>query len=238
MLSDRKSEIIGKVLSPAVRLWLRSQVDSVEELQFQILGRDRHILRGYIPEIFLSSTRAIYQGLHLREVKLQGENIRINIGQIIKGKPLQLLEPIKVTGEVGLHEADLNASLSSSLLSNAFTDLLLTLLELSGHPQPNFILEKYRLSWQKVTLYTDKFVLNGTLTDTREYSQPASIRAGLKLVNRQTLLLHPIEMDVLPDLFPHTLTEFEVDLGEDVDLKTLSLENGKLFCCGGLLVRS
>ncbi|NJK48973.1 DUF2993 domain-containing protein [Candidatus Gracilibacteria bacterium] len=238
MSIDRKSEIIGKVLSPAVRLWLRSQVDSVEELQFQILGRDRQILRGYIPEIFLSSTRAIYQGLHLREVKLQGENIRINIGQIIKGKPLQLLEPIKVTGEVGVYEADLHASLSSSLLSNAFTDLLLTLLELSGHLQSNFILEKYRVSWQNVNLYTDKFVLDGTLTDATENSQPISIRAGLKLVNRQTLLLHPIEMEVLPDLFPNTLTEFEVDLGEDVDLKTLSLENGKLFCCGGLLVRS
>jgi LmeA-like phospholipid-binding len=236
MSSDRKSEIIGKVLSPAVRLWLRSQVDSVEELQFQILGRDRQILRGYIPEIFLSSTRAIYQGLHLREIKLQGENIRINIGQIIKGKPLQLLEPIKVTGEVGLREADLNASLSSSLLSGAFTDLLLMLLELSGHPQPNFILEKYRVSWQKVSLYTDKFVLNGTLADATNNTQSVSIRASLKLVNRQTLFLHPIEME-LPD-FPSTLTEFEVDLGEDVDLKTLSLENGKLFCCGGLLVRS
>jgi hypothetical protein len=236
MSSDRRIEIIGKVLSPAVRLWLRSQVDSVEELQFQILGRDRQILRGYIPGIFLSSTRAIYQGLHLREIKLQGENIRINIGQIIKGKPLQLLEPIKVTGELGLCEADLNASLSSSLLSGAFTDLLLMLLELSGHPQPNFILEKYRVNWQKVSLYPDKFVLNGTLADATNNTQPVSILAGLKLVNRQTLLLHPIEME-LPD-FPSTLTEFEVDLGEDVDLRTLSLENGKLFCCGGLLVRS
>jgi hypothetical protein len=235
---ERRSEIIGKVLSPAVRLWLRSQVDFVEELQFQILGRDRQILSGYIPSVSLVSTGAVYQGLHLRGVQLQGENIRINIGQILKGKPLRLLEPIKVAGEIQLEEADLNASLSSSLLANAFTDLLLMLLELGGHPQPSTILDKYRISWQKVTLNTDKFAIDGSLTDVEGNRQPATIRAALELVNRQTLRLHRIGMEILPQLFPGSLREFQVDLGADVELETLSLEVGKLFCCGRLIVRS
>jgi hypothetical protein len=235
---SQKSEIISKILSPALWLWLRSQVDSVEELQFQILGRNRHILSGYIPNVSLNSTRAVYQGLHLSRVRLEGENIRINIGQVLKGKPLQLLEPVKVTGEIHLAEADLNASLSSSLLSNAFTDLLSMLLELSGQPQTTTILEKYRLSWHKVTLNPDKFALLGTLVDAQGNEQPATIRAGLELVNHQTLRLHPIEMEVLPKLFPIALTQLQVDLGDDVELEIVNLEAGKLFCCGRLIVRS
>ncbi|WP_083602277.1 LmeA family phospholipid-binding protein [Hydrococcus rivularis] len=235
---SQKSEIISKILSPALRLWLRSQVDSVEDLQFQISGRNRHILSGYIPNVSLNSTRAVYQGLHLSRVRLEGENIRINIAQVLKGKPLQLLEPVKVTGEIHLEEADLNASLSSSLLSNAFTDLLSMLLELSGQPQPTTILEKYRLSWHKVILNADKLVLHGTIVDALGNEQPATIRAGLELVNHQILRLHPIEINVLPKLFPISLTQLQVDLGDDVELEIVNLETGKLFCCGRLIVRS
>lgn len=235
---SQRSEIISKVLSPALRFWLRSQVDSIEELQLQIFGRDRQILRGYIPNVSLSSTYAVYQGLHLRRVQLTGENIRINIGQILKGKPFRLLEPIKVAGELQLEEADLNASVSSSLLSNAFTDLLLTLLESSGVSQPKTILEKYEVNWQKVTLNADKFTLYGTLTDEEGNVEPASIRAGLELVNSQVLRLYPIQIEVLPQLFAIAITQLQIDLGSDVEIETLRLETGKLLCCGRGMVRS
>jgi hypothetical protein len=230
-------EIISKVLSPALRFWLRSQVDATEELQVRIEGSNRQILSGYIPHVFLKGIRAVYQGIHLTQVQLEGENIRINIGQVLKGKPLQLLEPVRVTGEVRLEETDLNASLSSCLLSNAFTELLLTLLELSGQPQPNSILEKYYLSWEKITLNTDKLTLSGTLTDAEGNVQPITFRAGLELVNRQTLRLHPIQIEILPQLFPIALREFQVDLGTDVELEKLSLEVGQLLCSGCLTVR-
>jgi LmeA-like phospholipid-binding len=232
-----KREIISKVLSPALRLWLRSQVDSVEALEFQITGRNRQILSGYIPNVFLRATRAVYQGLHIAQVQLEGETIRINIGQVLKGKPLQLLEPLPVSGEICLEEADLNTSLSSSLLSNAFSDLFLMLLKESGRSQPDLILEKNRLSWQKVTLDGGKFALEGTLTDAEEKKQPTTIRAGLELVNRQILRLYSIEMEILPSMFPIALTELPIDLGTDVELEIVSLNAGKLFCCGRLIVR-
>lgn len=235
---SQRSEIIGKVLSPALRFWLRSQVDSIEELQLQIFGRDRQILRGYIPNVSLSSTHAVYQGLHLSQVQLTGENIRINIGQILKGKPFRLLEPIKVAGELQLEEADLNASVSSSLLSNAFTDLLLTLLESSGISQPNTILEKYRVSWQKVSLNADKFTLYGTFTDKEGNIEPARIDACLELVNSQILRLYPIAIDILPQLFAIAIMQLQIDLGSDIEIEKLRLETGKLFCSGRGMVRS
>jgi LmeA-like phospholipid-binding len=233
----QKREIISKVLSPALRLWLRSQVDAVEELEFQISGRNRQILSGYIPNVFLRATRAVYQGLHLARVQLEGETIRINIGQVLKGKPLQLLEPLQVSGEICLEEADLNTSVSSSLLSNAFTDLFLMLLKTSGRSYPNTILENYRLSWHKIALNNGKFALEGVLTDAEGKKQPTTIRAGLELVNRQTLRLYSIEMEILPSMLPIALTELLIDLGSDVELEIVSLNAGNLFCCGRLIVR-
>lgn len=231
-----KTEIIGKVLSPALRLWLRSQVDAVEELQFQICGRNRDILRGYIPKVSLIGIKVIYQGLHIQEIKTSAENIRINIGQILKGKPLQLLEPVIGTGEIRLEEADLNASLSSSLLANAFTDLLLMLLKTNGYTEPILILEKYRLGWENISFDVNSFTLTGRLIDAQGNSDKITIRAGITLSDRRFLLFYPLAIE--SQLFPINLKELQIDLGEDASLETLVIKDGQLFCCGSAIVRS
>ena len=119
-----KQRIISKILSPAVWLWLRSQVEQVSNLEVKISGSDRQILTGYIPRVFMCARHVVYQGLHLSQVQLVGENILTNLGQVLRGKPLQLLEPVPVSGELLLKESDLNASLQSPLLANALNDLL------------------------------------------------------------------------------------------------------------------
>jgi hypothetical protein len=233
-----RSKVISKVLSPALRLWLRSQVDSIEDIQLHIGGRNREILSGYIPSVSLGGTHAVYQGLHIKEVRLTGENIRINIGQIIQGNPLQLLEPVACTGQISLEEADLNASLSSSLISNAFTDLLLMLIEKSGLSEPSTILEKYYVNWQSAILNANEFVIKGILVDIDGISQPILIRSSLALIDFRRLRLDPIHVEFMPHLFPINITELEVDLGDDVEIDELSLDAGKFFCCGRAIVRS
>lgn len=94
-----QSKIIASVLSPAIKLYLRSQVDQVEGLEIKIKGGDSQILRGHIPEVSLMAQRAIYQGLFLSQVQVTGENIKINLGQVLKGKALRLLEPIFIAGD-------------------------------------------------------------------------------------------------------------------------------------------
>ena len=236
MQANTQSKIISKVLAPALQLWLRSQLDRVEELDIQITGGDRQILGGYIPGVSLASRRAIYQGLHLGQVQLTGENLRINLTQVLKGKPLRLLEPVSVTGQVLLEEGDLIASISSSLLSNAFTDLLLILLQANGIFNAISILEDYQVGWQAVRLQTDKFTLTGTLTHRGGQTTPVMIRSGLGLVNSQTLHLHPLHIEALPELLNISLQELTVDLGSDVEIEKLSLEAGKLSCQGRLRV--
>ncbi len=60
-------------MPPAVRLFLRTQVEQIEDLEMQLQGHDRQILRGYIPGVFLAVGKAIYQGLHLGKAQLRGE---------------------------------------------------------------------------------------------------------------------------------------------------------------------
>jgi hypothetical protein len=235
---NKPSRIISKVLAPALHLWLRSQIEQVEFLDIKISGGDHQILKGYIPSVFLSSSRAVYKGLHLGKVQLTGENIRINVGQVLKGKPLCLLEPLQVTGRIHLEEADLQTSLSSSLFSNALTDLLLLLLETQGLTTSDYILKESQVSWQEIRLNRDKFILNGTLVDGDGTINPLTIRAGLELVNTQTLRLHPVQIEAFSPLLNVALSELPIDLGSDVKLETLNLEPGQLSCWGCLIVRS
>ena len=232
------SNLISKILTPALRLWLRSQVEQAEELEIEIQGKDGQILRGYLPGVALRSHRAIYQGLQLGRVLLKGENIRINIGQVIKGKPLQLLEPIRVSGEVQLTETDLQTSLGSEILANAFTELLIALLEHQGVVDPVVLLEPYQIQWQAIALQSSGFTLTGSLTKEQEIT-PLKIRADLVLMNPQTLHLQDIELFGLPVTvtLPQEITHLQVDLGTDVEIESLQLDQGELACVGQLLIR-
>jgi hypothetical protein len=49
MWVNTQSEIISKVLPTAVRLFLRTQVEQIEDLEIQLQGHDRQILRRLHP---------------------------------------------------------------------------------------------------------------------------------------------------------------------------------------------
>ena len=236
MKINRETDIISRVLSPAIKLWLKSQVDKVEALEIKISGRDRQMLRGYVPSIFLASTRAIYQGIHLSAVEVNGENIRINLGQILRGQSLRLLEPIAVKGKVLLEEEDLNNSLTSPLLSSGLTDLLLTLLEESGIEQPQSILKSYQIFWQTAAIDSQKFSLQGTIANGDGEVNSLILRSGLSSVNGQTLRLAPLHIQGLPATFSPAIEELEVDLGSQVEIAELTLASGQLFCSGSIII--
>jgi len=234
-LKPNKSRIISTVLSPALRLWLRSQVEQVEALQFKIVGGDRQILTGYIPSVSIAASGAIYRGLHLSKIQLEGTNIRVNLGQVIKGKPLRLLEPVPVVGELLLLESDLQASLQSPLLSTALTELLGTLLKSDGTTNLDNDLKDRQISWQQVAIDTDQLTLVGTLTDAVQ-TMPVVIRANLQLATMRMLQLNSLQIQLNPESEPINLDGFQVDLGSEVALQEITLTPGQLRCCGRLTV--
>ncbi len=221
-----KSRVITKILSPALRLWLRSQTSEVSDLELQITGSDRQIISGYIPRVFISASRAVYQGLHLTGIRLEAENIRINIGSILRGKPLRLIEPVPVVGEILLFEKDLNASLSSPLLSNALTDLLVSFI-------PEYRSKSGDTHWHQITIESDQVILRGTQSVTFK-KLDVEMRFGLKLINCHELqLLNP---QILIDTKSDLKEDLNFDLGPEVNIQELTLTTGKVFCRGGLTV--
>ncbi|MGK7942356.1 MAG: DUF2993 domain-containing protein [Crocosphaera sp.] len=230
------SRVISKVLSPAMQLWLRSQVEEVASLNISIQGSDRQILKGHVPEVILNSNQAIYQGLHLGEVQLKGENIRINIGQILRGKPLQLLEAIRVSGEVAISNENLQSSISSALLGEGFKGLLETLLENQGITDTSEFLQDYEISWEGAYLDGSYFILRGNLTH-NGVTNPLVIKAKLSLIPPQTLELSDVKIQGIPNLNHYEMKTLSVDLGSDVSINSFELNTDKLVCQGELLIR-
>ncbi len=233
-----KTEIISKVLTPAVKLWLRSQLDHVEDLEIKIKAGDPQILRGKIESVLLGTNRAVYQGIHVGKVNLSGSNIAVNLGGILRGKPLRLLQPIFVNGELVVEEQDLTTSLSSPLLSQGLTDLLALLLESQGINNPEEILAPYQIQWHQLNLSAEKFVLAGNITDAQGSTNQLILRSGLGLHNSQTLLLDPLHIQGIPHLDNLSINQFKVDLGSDVELQNLNLSSGQLSCAGQVKIVS
>ncbi|MFB2881416.1 DUF2993 domain-containing protein [Floridanema aerugineum] len=232
-LQKKRSRIISKVLSPAVKLWLRSQVEQVEDLQLQIAGGDRQILSGYIPKVTLFTSRAVYQGLHLQQIGLIAENIRVNLGQVIKGKPLRLLEPIRAQGELLLSEDDLNASLESELLISGLNEFFQLLLKAAGTNSPTF--PNQQIHWQTITVDGNQIHLKACLLDS---NSEIAISTGVRISDRNQLHLDNPQIQGDLGLNSPNLASLTIDLGADVDIQELTLSNGQLICRGSISVTS
>lgn len=181
-----KIRIVTKVLTTALKLWLKAQVSQVEQLEVEIKASDRQLLSGCIPFVSIFGSHAVYQGLHLTRIHMVAENIRVNIGSVLKGQPLKLLETVPVVGELIQTEEDLNASLSSTLLLSGLNDALVQLLPEQKRKSKSVI-------WQKINLDNSKVVLSATLA---QDNQPTylEIGMGVELLSSHELRLQHIQV--------------------------------------------
>ncbi|MEH2159193.1 LmeA family phospholipid-binding protein [Nostoc sp.] len=223
-----KIRIITQVLTTAVKLWLRAQVSQISELEVEIKASDRQLLSGRIPSVSIFATHAIYQGLLITQIQLIAENIQINIGSVLKGQPLRLLKTVPVVGNLIVDEKDLNASLSSNLLSTALSDLLVKVL-------PTHYPQSQPINWQEILLGNNQIILRG-LRVTNSETTPLDICLGLQLLSGHELQvahipIKPDQGDILEDNH-----QYNLDLGSDVDIQELTLIPGKLVCRGRINV--
>jgi hypothetical protein len=217
------------VLSPACRVWLRSQVSHVDDLQVDIKGGSRQILGGTIPLVSVVAVGAIYQGLSLGSLDLIAENIQINLPQVLKGQALRLLAPIEVLAEVKFSEADLQASLAAPLLSQAITDLLAQIL--GGQTQST----NWLIDWDRLQIAPRTLILQGNLT-TEGRTAPIEIVMGIQIRDGHLLDLDPLTITCSIDLPGSNIQSHQIDLGDDVDITQLELVSGALVCHGRIQV--
>jgi hypothetical protein len=234
--------LISRLLPPALRMWLHAQVEQVETLDFQIEGRDRDLLSGYIPQVLVTARQVVYQGFYLSAADLKAETIRINLGQVLRGKPLKLLAAFPVKAQIMLSEADLNASLVAPILQVGLSDFLDQLLAvrrtspglqelLSAIADPHS--DQLRVERLILTLKPDLIVMQLYADPEPGPDSPcATIHARLVVQDGQNIQLSqprgiasqpPHEAIPLPEL-----DGFTVDLGSEIYIERLDLQAGQI----------
>lgn len=217
--------IIGSILSPACAAWLRTQVSSVESLQIQIDAKDRQILAGKIPAVSVVAQETVYRGISLQRIQLLAQQIEVNLGQVVRGQPLQLLQPIAVEANATIGEADLLSSLTAPLLADPIADLIAKIVGVQA--------AALAASWQSVQLQADRLTLRGQL---EPQQTSITIHTGIQVLEGHILHLQPLQIhcaalgDPLPDAY-------QIDLGPEVNLTELTLQAGRLVCAGRIQVR-
>lgn len=241
--ATRQRGLISSVLSPAVRLWLRAQLDHVEDLQFTVEAGDRQLLSGAIGRVSVSASKAVYRGLHLSQAEVIAENIRTNLRQVVRGKPLRLLEAFPLVGSVLLSETDLNTSLRSSLLAAGMAEFLLKLLQAGLDGQSQLTHLKARDVWlqdSQIRLGHGNLTLAATLLSAGMPPMPVILKTGFCLENGNQLRLdRPQRLTHFDDeagTAIAALDGYTFDLGSSVCFETLTLEPTQLACKGQVMV--
>jgi hypothetical protein len=217
------------VLSPACRVWLRSQVSQVDDLRVDIHGGSRQILGGTIPQVKVVAVGAIYQGLSLGSIDLIAEQIRINLPQVLKGQPLRLLAPIAVSAKVAFSQRDLQASLAAPLLARAIDDLLAQMLGTSSTPSD------WHIDWNELEIVPNTLILQGNFT-TEGKTVPIEISMGIEIRDGHLLDIDPLQINCAIDLPGSHISSYQIDLGADVNITQLELLAGELHCQGQIQV--
>jgi hypothetical protein len=224
------SRIASAVLSPAVQLWLRSQVQQVDELKVKIEGSDRQIFSGAIPKVTAAASGAVYKGLHLTEVALEGCGIRINLGQALKGQPLRLMESVPVAGVLRLSQADLNASLKAPLLADALSEFLRTMLPLTDREK------SLKLQNSQIAIEAGVLTLSAAIWRAGGRQIPLVLRTGLRMASGRELMFEAPEIEMDGELKSSDFKGFKIDFGPYVEIEELILSPGEIVCRGGIRV--
>ncbi|MCE2698344.1 MAG: DUF2993 domain-containing protein [Nostocales cyanobacterium LE14-WE4] len=222
--NNSRVRIITKVLTSAIKLWLRSQLNQVSHLEVQIEASDRQLLSGYIPGVSISASNAVYQGLRVTQIELEAEKIQLNVAAILKGQPLQLSAIVPVVGKLIITAQDLNNSLSSPLLLTAINDGLIPLLA-------EYSLNYPFITWEKITLDNQVLILHGIPISETEGAF-FNIHLGLELRNGQELQLTQVQVKTDQEVLLERNSPYMINLGTDVDIEKISLLPEQLTCYG------
>ena len=100
-----------KMLAGALRLWIRSQCDSLGSLELALNGSTWSLLRGRLDGVTLKARDACFQGLPLQSVELCSSPIAVDMKLLSPGQMLTLQQPFQVEGEVSFNGRQLNGAL-------------------------------------------------------------------------------------------------------------------------------
>lgn len=103
---------VMQLLASGLQLWLRQQCEAIESLEIRLEGSALALLRGRLAGVQVMARRATYQGLQIELVDLCSEPIQVQMGQVLRGRGLQLDHPFRIRGQVSFTAEGLTRSLA------------------------------------------------------------------------------------------------------------------------------
>jgi len=101
-----------QLLASGLQIWLRQQCEGIESLEIRLEGSALSLLRGRLAGVQVMARRATYAGLEIEQVNLRSEPIQVQMGQVLRGKGLQLDHPFQIHGQVSFTGDGLSRSLA------------------------------------------------------------------------------------------------------------------------------
>ena len=103
---------VMQLLASGLQLWVRQQCDAIESLEIRLEGSAMALLRGRVAGVQVMARRVTYQGLQIELVDLHSEAIEVQMGQVLRGRGLQLNHPFRIRGQVSFTADGLTRSLA------------------------------------------------------------------------------------------------------------------------------
>ncbi|ESA35832.1 hypothetical protein N836_09905 [Leptolyngbya sp. Heron Island J] len=243
--ASQGSRLISRVLPVAVKFWLQTQLDEIGELKFEIQATDRQVLSGHIPGIALSAQQAVYQGVQITDVTVHASDININIGQVLRGKPLRLKQPFPIAGHVAFDGDALEASSTESILAAGLLDFWQTLLAkaaVAAEVATHYGSEVAVLKDPTLSQYQSKIQTLGTdlgLHLVRNGQSEVGLRGAIAVDQGHILRLVTAEWCLASgESVPSAaLSNFCWNLGEQTDLQSLQVQDDQLTCQCKIMVQ-
>jgi hypothetical protein len=162
--SQRSSPVL-QLLASGLQFWIRQQCEAVESLELQLHGSSLGLLRGRLDGVSLVARRVVFSSLEIEMVELRSDAIQVQVGNLLRGRAVQLDHPFQIEGYAAFSGPGLSRSFCTPQwrpLGDQLVDALLGLTPL-----------------QKLSIERDRLVLQAQ--ERRCETTPRAVDGGLQL---------------------------------------------------------
>jgi len=107
----QRSSPVLQLLASGLQFWIRQQCQAVESLELQLHGSSLGLLRGRLDGVSLVARGVVFSSLEIERVELRSDAIEVQVGNLLRGKAVQLEHPFNIEGSVAFSAGGLGRSL-------------------------------------------------------------------------------------------------------------------------------
>ena len=111
--ASKKKDYLISLIEIALKYWIRSQCNSIEDIYINIKGDALNIINGKISGLSVKGNRIDFKGLLIQSISINSEEITLEVGISLKGVKAIPIKDFKIKGNIVLSSKDLNTILSA-----------------------------------------------------------------------------------------------------------------------------